>query len=48
MLSFGKIHVHCFVEEAREEMDLENKWRNPPQDEDSSKMEKFYKTKGKS
>ena len=34
MLEFNNIMVHIFVETARNEVDLEWKWRNPMKDEE--------------
>ena len=39
--------VHFFVEEARDEIDLYNKWLNPPSEEETMKMEKFINGKSK-
>lgn len=48
MVCFKEIMVHLFVEESREEIDLEWKWRNPVTDEEVLEMEKIAKkNKGK-
>jgi ribosomal silencing factor RsfS len=40
MVDFNNIAVHMFVEEARDEIDLEWKWKNPPTKEE---LEEFNK-----
>ena len=41
------IMVHLFVQEAREEIDIEWKWRNPIKDEEVYEIEKIAKNKKK-
>lgn len=47
MVDFDDIAVHMFVEEAREEIDLEWKWRNPPSPEEVSEYEKIQRHKSR-
>ena len=39
LIALKEIDVHLFLQEAREEMNLEYKWRNPMSDEDMYKRE---------
>ena len=47
MVSFKDMGVHLFVQEARDEVGLEWKWRNPPSEEDMIKREKIRRMKRK-
>jgi len=47
MVSFKDIGVHLFIQEARDEVDLEWKWRNPAKEEDIMKREKMRRMKRK-
>lgn len=47
MIEFNNIMVHIFVETAREEIDLEWKWQNPPKDEDVDEYHKIALNKRK-
>lgn len=41
MVDFNDIAIHIFVEEAREEIDLEWKWKNPPSEQENKEFEKI-------
>lgn len=41
MVTFKDIQVHLFVQEAREEVALEWKWRNPASEEEIFRREKI-------
>ncbi|EGR33263.1 hypothetical protein IMG5_057280 [Ichthyophthirius multifiliis] len=45
LLDFGDVAVHMFVEEARDEIDLEWRWRNPPTPEEQEEFEKIQNNK---
>ncbi|KAL4456563.1 hypothetical protein ABPG74_000670 [Tetrahymena malaccensis] len=47
MVDFNDIQVHCFVEESREEIDLEWKWKNPPSKEEMAEFEKIQNHKSR-
>jgi len=47
LVDFNDIAVHMFVEEAREEIDLEWKWRNPPSEEEMKEYEKIQRHKSR-
>ena len=47
MVSWKDIAVNLFVQEARDEIDLEWKWRNPVSDEEVLKYEKMGTSKRK-
>lgn len=43
MVSFKNVMVHMFTEESRLDLDLENKWRNPPQSDDEVDYDEMKK-----
>lgn len=43
MVSFKNVMVHMFTEESRADLDLENKWKNPPQSDDEIDYEQMKK-----
>lgn len=43
MIEFGDIMVNCMVEAHREEMNLEEKWKNPLSDSEVEKWERIAK-----
>lgn len=47
MVSFKDIQVHLFVQEARDEVNLEWRWRNPVSEEEVYKRERIGKAKRK-
>jgi hypothetical protein len=47
MVSLKDIDIHLFVQEAREEVDLEYKWYNAATDEEVMEMEKIALRKHK-
>ena len=47
MVSYQDMQVHLFVESAREEVDLEWKWRNPPSEEAYEEYERMTNSKSK-
>ena len=46
MVSFKDLGVHLFVQEARDEIDLEWKWNNPPKEEETERLSRRKRKKG--
>ena len=43
MVSFKNVMIHMFTEESRQDLDLENKWKNPPQSDDEIDYDEMKK-----